>query len=478
MTSKKGITVALVMIVVSIVLTPSSGWSTDNDNHVWTSFKLSDYDKEVDELLSLGYDIVERHAEESSVEIIVSRKGFDQLLAQGFEGKIIGVSQPFRETVRGNRPQDDYFDYEEIKQGLLDIQNQYPDIAMRVDLTEMLGVPPTHEDRHLYALKVSDHVALDEDEPAAVFECGHHAREIVTNVIGMDICEQLTSLYGSDPKITKAVKRMEIWIVPSVNPDGLEYVWSNDEWWRKNRRDNGGGEWGVDNNRNYPFGWRVWGQWSSNPGSEVYSGPSPGSEPENQTMMALWEYLVPVVMIDYHSYGDEVLDTYVHFTMPEPQKHDVIQGVLLDKLDYWSREPSSTGEAPEEAYHTYGVICNLIEVGNDFQPPFQEAMQWVEHNRAGWRVMLNLPFLAPGVTGRVTDSVTGQPVVATYDIQEINFVQDEIRRTEPGYGRYIELLPGNRTYHLTFSADGYQSETITANIGTQVVFIGVQLNPL
>jgi len=477
MTRKKGCAVALVMFVV-FMISPSPSQSIANNTLVWTSFELSDYSREVTELLSLGYDIVEKHPEESSVEIIVSRKGFDQLLARGFEGRILGVSQPFRDTVSGNRQQDDYFDYEEIKQGLLDIQNQYPDIAMRVDLTEMLGVPATHGSRHLYALKVSDNVTVDEDEPAAVFECGHHARELVTNVIGMDICEQLTGLYGSDPQITKAVKRMEIWIVPSVNPDGLEYVWSNDEWWRKNRRNNGGGEYGVDNNRNYPFGWRVWGNWSSNPGSEVYSGPSPGSEPENMTMTALWEYLVPVVMIDYHSYGNEVLDTYVHFTMPEPLKHDVIQDILQDKINYGSREPASTGEAPEEAYHTHGVICHLIEVGNDFQPPFPEAMQWVERNRPGWRFMLNLPFLAPGVTGRVTDSVTGQPVVATYDIQEINFVEGEIRRTEPGHGRYIELLPGNRTYHLTFSANGYQPETITANIGTHAVFMNVQLDPL
>jgi hypothetical protein len=234
----------------------------------------------------------------------------------------------------------------------------------------------------------------------------------------------------------------------------------------------------VDNNRNYPFGWRVWGSWSSDPGSQVYTGPSPCSEPENQTMVALWGHLVPVVMLDYHSYGNEVLDTYVYFTMAEPLKHDTIQNYLEAKLNYDSREPSSTGESPEEAYHTYGVISYLLEVGNEFQPPFWEAEQWVEQNRPGWRFMLNLPFVAPGVTGRVTDSTTGLPIVATYDIQEINFVEGEIRLTEPGHGRYIELLPGNTTYHLTFTAPGYQAKTITANIGNRVTFKAVQLDPL
>jgi hypothetical protein len=470
-----GFAIVAVMIA-GFVMAPAPALCAD-DSYVWTSFALSDYSRDLDELLSLGYDIVERYPGESTVEIIVSRKGFEQLLAMGFKGKIIDNSQPFSQVVTGDPQQDEYYDYEEIKQGLLDIQNQYPDIALRVNLTELLDTPTTFEGRSMYALKVSDNVAVDEDEPAAVFESGHHARELVTNLIGMDICEQLTSLYGTDPNITRAVNRWEIWIVPSVNPDGLEYVWSNNEWWRKNRRNNGGGEWGVDNNRNYPFGWRVWGSNSSNPGSDVYAGPAPNSEPENQTMTALWEYLVPVVMLDYHSYGDEVLNTYVHFTMPEPLKHDTIQDLLMDKLNYSSRDPSSTGEAPEEAYHTYGTICYLIEVGNEFQPPFPEAQQWVEHNRPGWQFMLNFPFFAPGVTGKVTDSVTGLPVVATYDIQEINFVEGEVRRTEPGYGRYIELLPGNTTYHLTFSANGYFSKTITADVGTNVVFKSVQLDP-
>jgi carboxypeptidase T len=470
---------SLVAATCAVVLNaPLSAWCAGNDPLLWTSFLLQNYDQDLGELLKQGHDVVRMHPAASMVEIIVSRGGFDQLLARGYSGQIIDISQPFRELVYGDPPQAEYYDYDEIAQGLLDIQNQYPGIAKRVDLTTYLDVPETHEGRHIYALKVSDNVADDEDEAAVVFECGHHARELVTHVIGMDICEQLTSLYDFDPMVTKWVDRMEIWIVPCVNPDGLEYVWDYNEWWRKNRRYNGGDEWGVDNNRNYPFGWRVWGNWSSNPGSQVYTGPSPLSEPENKTMVALWEHLVPVVMLDYHSYGDEVLDTYVYFTMAEPLKHDTIRNYLESKLNYGSRSPSSTGEAPEEAYHTYGVVCYLLEVGYDFQPPFWQAQQHVEENRAGWRFMLNLPFVAPGVTGRVTDSTTGDPLVATYEIEEIDFVEGEIRRTEPGHGRYIELLPGNSTYHLTFSADGYAPKTVPVFVGNRIVFRGVQLDPL
>ncbi len=467
----------LIMSFGSLILGPSPVHGEGDGRLLWTRFELQDYAEDLSELLAAGYDVVERHPDESMVEIILSRSSYERLLARGYSGRILEVSRPYREIAGPDSPEEEYYDYEEIKQGLLDLESQYPAIAKRVDLTEFLSQPTTHEGRHIYALKVSDNVEQDEDEPAAVFECGHHARELVTHLIGMDIAERLTSQYGTDPQITRWVNRMEIWIVPAVNPDGLEYVWSHDQWWRKNRRDNGGGIYGVDNNRNYPYGWRVNGNFGIDPDDETYSGPAPGSEPENQTMMALWEHVVPVVMLDYHSYGDEVLDTYGYFYMPEPLKHDRIHDLLASSLDYSQREPASTGEAPEEAYHTYGVICHLIEVGEDFQPPFSLALQHVEHNRPGWRLMLNLLFLAPGVTGRVTDSVTGLPLVATYEIEEIDFQENEIRLTEPGHGRFIEVLPGDTTYHLTFSAENYLPYTITVPIGNRIVFRDVQLVP-
>jgi len=67
-----------VMMIAAFAVAPSNGLCTGSDGHVWTSFELSDYSKDLPELLRLGYDVVERHPEESTVEIIVSQKGFDQ----------------------------------------------------------------------------------------------------------------------------------------------------------------------------------------------------------------------------------------------------------------------------------------------------------------------------------------------------------------------------------------------------------------
>ena len=80
----------------------------------------------------------------------------------------------------------------------------------------------------------------------------------------------------------------ELYIVSIVNPDGMVYNEQTNPngggMWRKNRRYNGGGSYGVDPNRNYPFEWYGGGS-SSDPNSETYRGPSPGSEPEVQALM-------------------------------------------------------------------------------------------------------------------------------------------------------------------------------------------------
>ena len=56
--------------------------------------------------------------------------------------------------------------------------------------------------------------------------------------------------------------------------------------WRKNRRRNAGGSYGVDLNRNYPFGWSFTCGGSTTETSSNYRGTQAASEPEVRTMIA------------------------------------------------------------------------------------------------------------------------------------------------------------------------------------------------
>ncbi|MBN1426165.1 zinc carboxypeptidase, partial [Candidatus Fermentibacteria bacterium] len=162
----------------------------------------------------------------------------------------------------------------------------------------------THEGRDIWAMKISDNPGIDEDEPEVLFDALHHAVEVPSVEVVLCYMRWLCEGYGRDPHATYLVDHREIWFVPIVNPDGLVYLETvspeGGAWWRKNRRDNGDGTWGVDLNRNYPYHWGGTGA-PSDPSSDYYRGPWAGSEPEVQAMMSLMIGRDFVSHISFHS---------------------------------------------------------------------------------------------------------------------------------------------------------------------------------
>ena len=108
--------------------------------------------------------------------------------------------------------------------------------------------------RPIKVLKISDNVAVDEPAEGDVLIVAlHHAREWISVETSLYIAEQILTQYAANPRLKADVKKLQIWIVPVVNPDGFAYTWSSpaNRYWRKNRRNNGDGTFGVDLNRNW-----------------------------------------------------------------------------------------------------------------------------------------------------------------------------------------------------------------------------------
>ncbi len=168
------------------------------------------------------------------------------------------------------------------------------------------------EGRDIWMVKISDNVQIDENEPEVLFDALHHAREplsITTTLVFMD---WLLDNYGKDPLATFLVDNRELYFVPVLNPDGYEYnrrFWPNGGgMWRKNRRRNVGGTYGVDLNRNWPTAWNApYGGSSSNPGSPVYRGTKPLSEPETAALEAFIKTRKFTLGCSAHSYSDILL---------------------------------------------------------------------------------------------------------------------------------------------------------------------------
>ncbi|MFO7915946.1 MAG: M14 family zinc carboxypeptidase [Candidatus Krumholzibacteriales bacterium] len=200
-----------------------------------------------------------------------------------------------------------YHTYAEMEMALDSLANNFPQIT-RLDT---LGT--SVEGRLIRGIKISDNAGVDEDEPEVLIMGCHHARELMSVEVPLLLAEYLLDGYGESSRLTGLVDGREIWIVPMVNPDGHVYVQFNHSgesynWWRKNRRDNLDGTYGVDLNRNYSYKWGYDDTGSSpNTGSVVYRGPAPFSEPETQAVRDFCAEHSFSVALSYHSYSELIL---------------------------------------------------------------------------------------------------------------------------------------------------------------------------
>ena len=134
---------------------------------------------------------------------------------------------------------------------------------------------------------MSDNVGVDEAEPEVLLTHNQHAREHLTVEMALYELGELTGGYATDARVRAIVDSREIWIVPSVNPDGAEFDVATGSYalWRKNRQPNAGSiEVGTDLNRNWGYQWGCCGGSSSSPGSEIFRGTAPFSAPETQVV--------------------------------------------------------------------------------------------------------------------------------------------------------------------------------------------------
>jgi len=436
------------------------------------NFEGTNFEATVSELELRGADIAAKDPRSGWIDVITTRGEIATLAPLG-ETRIVDLSRPFHEISDERRaaggPLPEYKTYDEVVARLLAVEAAFPSIARVFDLTTDFGAPPTWGGRHLLAMKISDNVDLSEPEPAVLFDSLHHARELNTIEVSLNIIDSLTANYGVISRATTLVDSLEIWVVPVVNPDGLDYVWSNEQFWRKNRRDNGDGSFGVDLNRNYPFLWGACGSNSSDPSSDTYRGPFPTSEPEVQALITLAETIRPVVANSYHSSGREVLIPYVCADLAEASVINALRDIYRTPMDYDWRVASSSGESFEWMYNQTSSVAFLTEISTEFQPPFDETLDEVIRVRPGWITLLETILDGPVVSGVVTDSVSGLPVVAEIRADTVNFSEGERRASDAANGSYAWILqPGS--HELTFSAPGYAPLTLTVEAilgGTQ-----------
>lgn len=239
-----------------------------------------------------------------------------------------------------------YYTLSEVMDELDDMNAMYPDLISEREALSTTNL--TYEGRMQYWIKISDNPTVNENEPEVLYTGVHHAREPMSVQQMIYYMWYLLENYDSDEEIKQLVDNTEMYFVPVINVDGYEYNYqtnpSGGGMWRKNRRDNGGGIYGVDPNRNYGFMWGLDNTGSSPDSSDqTYRGPEAFSEPEIQNVRDFSELNEFKIALNYHSYSNLLL--YPWGWSEDPCEHDDLLhdfSVIMTQENNYVYGPGST----------------------------------------------------------------------------------------------------------------------------------------
>ncbi|BBM87756.1 DUF2817 domain-containing protein [Candidatus Uabimicrobium amorphum] len=330
-----------------------------------------------------------------------------------------------------------YHTYATLTAELQKLANDYSDIA------QLHTIGKSVEGRELWIIKISDNVEQNEAEPEFKYISSMHGDEVVGKEMMMYLINELLTNYGKRDDITRLINETQIWIMPSMNPDGTE----------AQRRYNA--DW-VDLNRNFP-----------DLEDDKKNTPD-GRATETQLMMRFNEEHNFVLSINFH--GGALVVNYPWDTKSGDAPY--IELVKYLSLGYSSRNKPmyENGSFPQGIvngynwyeinggmqdwnYHWYGTLELTLEVSDVKWPNADKlAGYWADNKES---LLWYMSQTHKGIKGTVRDAATGEKLRASVSVTGLN---STIKSGALHGDYYRVLLPG--TYDLRFSAPGYQSKTV------------------
>ena len=340
---------------------------------------------------------------------------------------------------------DFYPTYEAYVDMMYQFATDYP------DLCQVFSIGQTVNGRELLFARISDNPGQDEGEPQFMYTGTMHGDETTGFVLLLRLIDYLLSNYGTDNRITNLVNNIDIWINPAANPDGT-YAGGNNTVYGSTRY-NGNN---VDLNRNYP---------------DPQDGPHPDNEewqPETLAFMQLAE--------ENHTHGGFEICNYPWDTWSQLHADD-------DWWQYVCHEYADTVHAfaplgymsgfdngITNGYEWYTMNGGRQDYMNYFQQcrEFTLEMSYVktlpanqlpDHWEYNYRSFLNyMEQVTFGITGIVSDSITGNSIYAQVFIQNHDIDSSMVFSHLPT-GKYFRPVYEG-VYNVTFKADGYHNKTI------------------
>lgn len=372
--------------LMTIYLSNTSLFAHESKTIVRVYFKSSE---QIHKLISYDLDMADVMTKRYA-DIIVTRSQEQMLKENGFQIQplIDDIASAFKRAGLLSEDMGDYHTYQEMVDEMTQTAEAFPQIC------RLSSIGKSIEGRDIWAIKVSDDPESDDySEPDLLYMGNIHAREIITPEIILYFLEHLVYNYGIDSEITDFINNLELWLIPTQNPDGRVYVEQIDQWWRKNRRDNGNSTFGVDLNRNYGYMWGYDNSGSSPvTSSETYRGKGPFSEPETQAVRELCRQHDFVISLSYHSYGNWWLFPW-GYTPANTEDHEIFLELALNCVAYNGYIAGNA--AMGVIYETNGDTDDYFygeqeekgrifgfspEVGTTFFPPVEDIPRLVTEN--------------------------------------------------------------------------------------------------
>jgi len=301
------------------------------------------------------------------------------LILTGFSATAAGVISP---TGRLPTAPSTFHTYASLLAELQNLSRSYSSLLTVSSIGTSWETAQGLANRSLFAAEVS----TGGSKRDILFMGLHHADEWISLEVVVYLLRYVLLNAGNDSRVDAILARANLWFVPLVNPDGFEYARLNDSLWRKNRRDNGDGTFGVDLNRNYGYMWGSGGFGTSTNDSE-YRGTGPFSEPESRAIRDLALAHPPVLSISYHSAGQWVLYPWSYTRLPTADD-DRLSNFAIEMavangyqvLQEGRATHVNPGNSDDWLYGTLGTAPFTFEVGLDFNSQNAKSIGAVDRN--------------------------------------------------------------------------------------------------
>ena len=181
-----------------------------------------------------------------------------------------------------------YIHYNELETILKGYAKRYPNIV------RLKSIGKSVEARDMWAIQITDAPdEIESGEPMFKYVGNMHGNEAVSRQILLYLVSYLCENYGKDDRVSNIVNKTNIFILPTMNPDGFEHAEEGDCEGVKGRSNANG----LDLNRNFPDQFTNW-----------HSYRLHSAQPETQALMR-WIYKYPFVL-SANLHGGSVVASY------------------------------------------------------------------------------------------------------------------------------------------------------------------------